>query len=327
MAVNPKNLEVLAYGSVDLDPNQIQQSLNGDGEYLSQALQDLLKQKLNGHLPSNQVAISVPTSRTYSRTMTMPAATEDLVEAVNLEAEQYIPIPVSELYVDYQIISEDKKERTVLISAVPRKIVDTLVECCEKANLDVVMVEPGLNATARIIQATEEGHLPSVIVDVGAATSDVGLVEGGIVRLTGSVPVGGHSFTYKIAEKLKIPLEEAHQLKVHSGLATGPNQSKIKIALDPLTQQIVLEIRKILRYYKERIGIKTKIEQIIVTGGGSNVPGLGEIFTDELKMPSRVADPWHSLSFGKLTPPNKNFKARYTTAAGLSIADLKGQNK
>lgn len=321
MTVDPKRMVVLGYGAIDLDPIKVQETMTNGGDYLADGVQKLLKTNLIGNLPSNHVAVSVPTSRTYSRTMTIPLDAEKIDEAVQLEAEQYIPIPVSELYLDHEIIARSPKELMVLVSAVPKKIVDIVTDACQKVGLKVVMVEPAINAAARLVRETEEGHLPSILVDIGAATSDIGLMEGGVVRLTGSVAVGGHTFTYKIAEKLKVGLEEAHQLKIHSGLGTGRQQSKMKAALEPFINQIVSEIRKIIRYYNERVGIKTKIQQIIITGGGSNMPGLGEAITEAMMMPARVAEPWHVVSFGKLQPPSKQFKSRYTIAAGLSLVN------
>lgn len=324
MAVNPKKMTVLGYGSVDLDPAHVQEAMVGGGDFLVDALKKLLKDGIKGHLPSDHVVMSVPTSRTFSRMMVLPAdAEKNLAEAVQLEAEQYIPVAVEDLYLDYQVLERNAKEINVLVSAVPKKIVDSLTQACTKAGLVVSMVEPGLNSAARIIKATEEGHLPSVIVDIGAATSDIGLLDGGTVRLTGSVAVGGHTFTLRISEGLKVSLEEAHQLKVHSGLGPGPNQSKLKIALEGSLGQIVSEMRKIIRYYNERIGVKTKIEQIIIVGGGSNVPGIGEVITDSMLMPARVASPWEELKFGSLEPPSRQFKQRYITAAGLAIVDPK----
>lgn len=324
MAIDPKRMVVLGYGSVDLDPTKMQESLNGNPDFIAEGLNKLLKVKLKGRLPSDQVVVSVPTSRTYSRIMVVPVESEgSLTEAVQLEVEQYIPIASSDLYVDYQVIERTPKELNVLISAVPKKLVDTLVEACQKSGLAVTMVEPGINAAARLIKATEEGHLPSLIIDIGAATSDIALLDNGTVRLTGSVAVGGHTFTLRISEGLKVPLEEAHQLKVHSGLSPGPHQAKIKVALDDSLGKIVSEMRKIIRYYNERVGVKTKIEQIVIVGGGSNIPGLGEVITDSMLMPARVASPWDAIGFGNLQPPSRQFKPRYITAAGLAIVDPK----
>lgn len=319
MAINPAKMTVLGFGSVDLDPHKVQESIINGNDYLQNGLRTLLAAKINGHIPSRHVAVSVPTSRTYSRTMSLPLdAEKNLSEAINLEAEQYIPIPIDELSIDYEIVERTKDSLTVLLSAVPKKIVQSITKACSGAGLKVVMVEPGLNAAARLITVTEQGHLPSVIIDVGAATTDVALLDG-VVRVTGGVPVGGHTFTYRIAERLKVSLEEAHQLKVHSGLVPGAEQERLTTALAPSLNHIVAETRKIVRYYTERLGAKTKVEQVVVVGGGSNMPGLGDYLTDSLLMPTRVADPWSLLHFGHLQPPSHQFKPRFITAAGLAI--------
>ncbi len=321
MAIDPKRMTVLGYGAIDLDPIRVQEGLIKNDSYLADGIKKLLDQNLIGHIPSTQVAASVPTSRTYLRIMTVPLKAEsNLDEAIQIEAEQYIPVPPAELYMDYEVIERDKDNLTVLLAATPRHLADSVISSCMHAGLDVVVMEPGISAAARLIKATEEGHLPSIIIDVGAATTDIGLLDG-VVRVTGGVAIGGHTFTLKIAEKLKVPLQEAHQLKVHNGLAMGARQTAIKSALEPSLNQITSEIRKIIRYYTERIGAKTKVEQIIIVGGGSNMPGLGDFITDTMLMPARVANPWQALDFGKLPPPQRLFKPRYVNAAGLALIE------
>ena len=73
-----------------------------------------------------------------------------------------------------------------------------------------------------------------------------------------------------------------------------------------------------MRYYDERLSDHRKIEQVLVVGGGANVPGIGDYFTNELIMPARVASPWQQLNFGKLPQPAKQFRPRYITVAGLA---------
>lgn len=323
MAINPRKMIVQGYGAIDLDPSKVQDSINKGDDYLADGLKKLFKEKFIGHMPSSQVVVSVPTNRTYSRTLSLPLTAEsNLDDAISLEVEQYIPIPLNDLYIDYDVIERDKKSMTILVSAVPKRIIESITHTCDAAGLEVVMIESGINATARLITATEEGHLPSVIIDIGAATADIALLDS-VVRVTGGVSVGGHTFTLKISEKMNISLEEAHQLKVHNGLSLGPQQAKVTTALEPSLHQIAAETRKIIRYYSERLGIKTKIEQIVIVGGGSNLPGLGEFMTEAMQMPARVGNPWTALDFGKLTPPSKQFKPRYITAAGLSLVNPK----
>jgi type IV pilus assembly protein PilM len=323
MAIDTHKMRVLGYGSVDLDPQKVQNSISKGDDYLANGIKQLLDTKVVGHFPSRQVAVSVPTSRTYSRTMQLPLDAEaNLDGALQLEVEQYVPIASSELYTDYQIIERGKESLTILLSAVPKKIVDSIVGSCARVGLEPVIIQPGISAAARLIKATEEGHLPTIIIDVGAATSDIALFDNE-VRVTGSAAVGGHTFTFHIADKLKVSFEEAHQLKVHSGLNPGPRQAKLKAALEPLLEDVAAEARKIIRYYSERLGIKSKIEQVIIVGGGSNLPGLGEFMTEAMLMPARVANPWQSLDFGHLQPPSRQFKPRYITAAGLAVISPK----
>ena len=319
MAIDTRRWLVLGYGSIDLEPAKVKESLEGDSTYLADNIQSLIKEKLIGVLPSDHVVIGIPTTRSYSRTFNMPNNVEKhLKEAVELEVDQYIPVPASTLYIDSQIIERNKKEITVLMSAVPRLIVDKCVAAAESAGLRVVLVEPSMSAVARLLTKIEEGNLPSVIVDIGPATTDIAVLDSGAVRVTGGLAIGGNTFTIDIAKRLEVTLENAHQLKVLNGLGAGPRQEKIRGAVEQSLTQIIIETRKVMRYYNERISDDRKLEQLLVVGSGSNMPGIGEYFTNELIMPARVANPWQKLDFGKLPEPARQFRSRYVTVAGLA---------
>ena len=324
MSIDPSKWLVHGYGSGDLDPAKVQESLDGSDSYLQDSLQALLTKKIVGNLESNQVVLGVPTSRTFSRTFTIPVKQEhNLSDAVQVEVDQYIPMPLSSLYVNHEIIKRTKEELTVLMSAVPKSLVDKLLEITQSVDLDVIMIEPSVNAVARVLEATEEGHLSTLIVDIGPATTDIAVLDGSI-RVTGGLGIGGNTFTLDIAKRLNVPLENAHQLKVLSGLSAGPRQAKIMSALKPSLDRVVAETRKVMRYYEERFDDDRKIEQILIVGAGSNVPGIGDFFTNELVMPARVASPWQRLEFGQLPQPNKQFRPRYISVAGLASVPVEG---
>lgn len=324
MAVDPKKWLVLGYGSVDLDPIKVQKSLESSDAYLSDNISSLMKDKVIGQLPSEHIAMSVPTSRTFSRTFTVPLKAEStLADAIEIEVDQYIPIPMSSLYVDYSVIERSKEQLTIIMSAVPKTLVDSCTAAVQAAGLQPLMIEPGINAVARVLEATEEGHLPTLIVDIGPASTDIAVLDKGAIRVSGGLGIGGNTFTLDITKKLGVTLENAHQLKVLNGLSAGPRQAKITSALQPSLQRILTEIRKVIRYYNERLNDDRKLEQVLVVGGGSNVPGIGDYFTNELVMPARVASPWQKLDFGKLPQPNKQFRPRYITVAGLASISQK----
>jgi len=318
MSIDRKKWLVTGYGSIDLDPSKVQQSLDGTDTYLTSHMAELIGKNLVGSLAGEHVVLGIPAGRTFTRTFTVPASSEKaLKEAVELEVEQYIPIPMAALYVDYEIIERSEDQLTVLMCAVPQTVVDSSIAVVESAGLRVCMVEPSVSAVARLLEATEEGHLPTVIVDIGPASTDIAILDRSI-RIAGSLNVGGNTFTLDIAKKLRVPLEEAHQLKVLNGLNAGSRQQKLVSALSPSLERIIAETQKVMRYYDERIANHSKLEQVLIVGGGANVPGIGEYFTNELVMPARVASPWQQLDFGKLPQPAKHFRPRYITVAGLA---------
>jgi type IV pilus assembly protein PilM len=319
MSVDPKQSTVVGYGTMDLDPIKIKDSLEKGDPYLADNLKVLIKEKMVGELTSRRVVVGIPTARSYSRTFILPVSAEkNLNDAIILEADQYIPIASDMLYIDSQIIERTKKEITVLMSAVAKTIIDNISAAVRAANLEVAMIEPSISAVGRVLKSTEEGSLPTVIVDIGPESTDIAILDGGVVRVTSGVTVGGNTFTLDIAKKMGVALENAHQLKVLNGLNAGPRQQKITAALTPSLDRIIAETRKVIRYYQERIATTRKLEQLLVVGSGSNVPGIGDYFTNALLMPARVASPWQKLDFGKLPEPPKQFRPRYISVAGLA---------
>jgi type IV pilus assembly protein PilM len=322
MAVDPSKWLVRSFGSLDLDPTKLQKALDStdpEDTFLADSIRRLMEENLTGNLPSNHVAIGLPTSRSFSRTFSLPIAEEkNLANAVEVECSQYIPIPQSSLYLDYEVIDKDKSQIQVIMSAIPKTIVDNVIKASTQAGLRPVLVEPSINAVARLLELTEEGNLSTLIVDIGQAYTDIAVLDHQAIRVTGGLAIGGNTFTLDIAKKMNVALDNAHQLKVLYGLNLSPKQAKISIALKPSLTRISNEIRKVIRYYNERISKSVKIEQVVVVGAGSNVPGIGDYFTNDLVMPARVASPWQQLDFGSFTPPSKQFRPRYIAVAGLA---------
>lgn len=322
MSIDTRKWSVLGYASVDVDPNKLQTSLSTDGRYLTEMLIELRK-NIAGNLVSDHVVMGIPTIKTFARSIELPHDIKGMLkDAVELEAEQYIPVPVSQLYIDYEVTGKTDTSISIMMCAVPQKLIDTCVSAASSADFQVTMIEPGMNAAARLLKVTENGDLPTVIVDIGAAATDVAVLDGAI-KVTGGVPVGGNTFTIDISKKLKVPLETAHQLKVLNGLNVSPRQTKIREALEPNLKKISDEIKKIIRYYNERLTDGKKIEQVLIVGGGSNVPGIGDYFTDSIIIAARVASPWQALHFDKLQQPARQFLSRYITVAGLASVNYK----
>lgn len=328
MAIDPKRLTIDGYGSLDLDPAKMQTAFDTtseDNTYIADAVTQLLQENVVGSLPSNHVVIGVPTKYSYSRTFSVPVDQEKrLADTVEVEVSQYIPIPMSALYVDYEVIERTKTTVQVVMSAIPRTAVDAAMRAARTAGLRPVMIEPSINAVSRLLVASESGILSTLIIDIGQAYTDIAVLDKGIVRLSGGLSIGGNTFTIDIGKHLDVPLDRAHQLKVLNGLQNGPRQEAIVTALKPSLDRICSEVRKVIRYYDERVDGSVKIEQVLVVGAGSNMPGIGDYFTNELVLPARVASPWQHFNFGSLPQPNKQFRPRYISVAGLASVHSEG---
>lgn len=316
---------VTGYGTTGVEDALIEDGVIADPENLARSIQHLFRHNLVGRITTRRVAVAVPASRTYTRSMTLPKMRrEDIASAVQLETEQYVPVPLDQLYVDYLIIRESDKEIELLTVAVPRKIVDSYLILADLLGLEIVAIESTIGAATRLFIQAERSDVPTVLIDLGSASSDITIYDQALV-VTGTVPEGGDNFTELIGKKLGLEHQEAHALKTKYGLGRSKRQQEITDALTPTLDQLVKEIKRMIRYYEERATAKDrKISQVVTMGGGASMPGLSEYLTNALRVPVRMCDPWQHLAFGDLQPPSGTDKSMYVTVAGLAMVNPEG---
>lgn len=319
-----KPAKVIGYGTASFDKKAIDDGVVVDPEIIAKATHELFKSHLIGDITSHRVAITIPAYRTFTRSIQLPQLKpKELQEAVSLEAEQYIPLPLEDLYLDYQEIGRTKDQMEVLAVAVPKKIVDSYLELAKVLGLEAVLIETTMGASARLFGQDSQSDVPTVIIDFGSLSSDVSIYDKTILAVS-TVPGGGQVFTNSIREKLQVTQEEAGLIKTKYGLGVSKRQKEIQEALEPTLQQITKEIRRMIRYYDERYGGERPIQQIVTLGGGANMPGLSEYLTNGLRLAVRPCDPWQYFDYKGLQPPSTADKSMYATAAGLSLVPPKG---
>lgn len=315
--------EVTGYGVTSFDPKFLEDGRIINHEGLAQTAYKLFKEQLIGDITTRRVVFSVPAARTFSRILSLPKlANKDLSQAVRLEAEQYIPVPIDDLYLDYTITRQDEKNTEVLAVAAPKRLIDSYMQFGQILGLEVIAMETTTSATARIFQQSNVNNVPTVIVDFGSISTDITVYDETII-VTGTVPGGGDDITEAIAKALGVTHEEAHVIKTKYGMALSKKQKEITTALSPLLDKLLKEIKRMIRYYEERSqGKNSHIEQVVTLGGGANVPGLTEYLISSLRLPVRACDPWLK-AFKHITPPQKAELSMYITAAGLALAEPK----
>jgi type IV pilus assembly protein PilM len=247
---------------------------------------------------------------------------KEMKEAVELEAEQYISLPLEDLYLDYEVVKQTADSTALFVVAVPRVIVDSYLNLARIMGLETVLIEPTLSSSSRLFSVDSNSGEATFIIDFGSESSDISIFDK-TVLVTGTVQGGGEIFTNNIKKQLDVSLDAAALIKTRYGLGVSKKQREISTALEPILSQIVKEIRRMLRYYEERYGTDRPVNQIVTLGGGANMPGLSEYFTEALRMAVRHTDPWQYFDHKGLQQPDQADRPMYATVAGLSMASSK----
>ena len=314
---------VVGYGFTTFDKSALEDGVVTQPEIIAKAAHELFQHQLIGDITTRRVAIAIPAYRTFTRSVKLPKLkTKELAEAVQLEAEQYISVPLEELYLDYEIIKQSEDATELLVVAVPQTIVNSYLELAQILGLETVLIEPTLSSSGRLFSIDEQSDVATFIIDFGSQSSDISIFDKHML-VTGTVQGGGENFTNSIKNKLGVSLQEAGLIKTRYGLGVSKKQADIQQALEPTLEQIVKEIRRMMRYYEERYGSERPIGQIITLGGGANMPGLSEYMINAMRLAVRHTDPWQYFNYKGLQPPSDADKPMYATVAGLSLANPK----
>lgn len=317
--------KIVGYGYNNYPPGSIANGVIIKPEAIAKSLHELIGGHLIGSISSNKVACSLPTAHTFSRPMRLPAMDEnDITEAIHLEAEHYIPIPLASLYIDYEISRRTPESLEILMVAAPRNMVDSYVQLLRSLELDPVALEPAINASSRLFKLTDPSHnQPSLLIDFGSVASDIAVFDQ-TMFVNSTIAAGGDTMTGLISRSLGIDLAQASEIKSKYGISYSEKQHQIVRAIQPMMDTLLREVRKIMRYYDERAGKGgRKIVQIITIGGGANMPGLTQYLSAQLQLPARLLDPWRKLDFGVLPMPAPIDQSMYTTVAGEAILNSK----
>lgn len=314
---------IIGYGFTAFDMASQKDGVILQPEIVAKAAHELFQKHLIGDITTKRVAVAIPTYRAYTRSLQLPKLKhKELREAVQLEAEQYIPLSLEELYLDYEVVQQTKDSTELFAVAAPRTIVDSYLDLAQILDLEVVLIEPTLSSSGRLFSLDDQSDVPAIIINFGAVSSDISIFDQHIL-VTGTVKGGGEDFTQSIKNKLGVSLQEAALIKTRYGLSVSKKQAEIKQALEPILKEIVKEIRRMMRYYEERYGSERPISQVITLGGGANMPGLDEYFTETMRLAVRHSDPWQYFDYHGLQPPAVADRPMYATAAGLSLASPK----
>jgi type IV pilus assembly protein PilM len=320
-----KKINLIGYGRVNFDPKSIQDGVIVDYETITKAARELFEKHLTGSISTRHVAVNLPVLNSYSRIINLPKMDKkDILEAIRTEAAQSIPVPLDDLYLDYQLVEQNIDTQDFLIAASPKKVVDSFMTLFDKLGLEPAVLEPSILSVTRIVKHAEESSIPTLVIDCGSITTDLTVFNKSSVRVTGTIKFGGETITDNIMNKFGVSYSEAYKIKSVYGLDPSKKQNEMINALSGSLQYLTSEIQKITRYFEERDKDQNvKVEQIVLLGGGANLPGFSTYLTSALRTPTRLISIWEHISLDHIEKPNRLDNSMYGTAAGLALVDPK----
>ncbi len=297
LRMSGSSVAIQSYAHLDLPKGGMSGDVIVDSDGLADFIKSSIQKPTFGKLTTNHVTVTLPESKSFVRVIHIPRITESEIDnAILFEAEAYIPLPIDQVYCDWQILGSENDRMELLIIASPKETVDSYVATMEKAGLHVVAVEVESESLVRAV-VSKQLKETVLIVDLDAFKTNMIMVENGNLQFTSSIPVAGRTFTQKLAESLQITVAQADMIKKKVGIANTPEYPNVKTALLPIVQGLASEIRNVLDFHYEHSG--DQVARVLLSGGTAKMKNLPELLAEDIKkvhaVPVELANPWQNI--------------------------------
>lgn len=251
-----------------------------------------------------EAVASIPIASVFSAVMTVAKMDDPAQRAglVQQEAKKLLPVPLEEVVLDYQELPEifvdvetARKTRSKLIlTAAPRTVVARYSAIFKEAGLRLKSLETESFALVRALVGNDPSAV--MILDMGAARTNVYLIRGAVPLMHRSINIGGRDFTKALVEKLHVTAEEAEQIKIDLAMRRDGDTllDAFKSAADPIVQEIKYHMQL---FEKQLGGAAARPDKIILTGGSSLLSNLDKYLEDYFQMRVYVGDPWARVMY------------------------------
>ncbi|PIR96094.1 MAG: hypothetical protein COT92_02935 [Candidatus Doudnabacteria bacterium CG10_big_fil_rev_8_21_14_0_10_42_18] len=295
-----------------------------DAKTFSYLLQQALERPQFGHADGSYAVVSLPESKSFVRVIQIPKMSEaEADSAVPFEAESFIPMPLDQVYLDWQKIGDTLDKMLILIIATPKVFVDKYLSILDKAGLKTAALEVEAQSCHRALvdPKTRETVL---LVDLDAYRSSLIMVDSGNLQFTSTIPIAGDTFTESVAKSLGISGVKAESIKREVGVANTPEHPNLKTSMLPVLNNLSAEIKNILKFHAERSS--GKVSKILLVGGTAKLKNLAEFLAPDLReyegLTVELGNPWINLQQIKDPPLSPYDSLGFSTVIGLSIRGL-----
>lgn len=316
------------YGELSLGPyagGQVGQATNLPADKIAETLKDLMRE---ANVTTNDAGVSIPFSRSLLRLITLPRRDDPNEQRtmVELEARKYIPVPVSEVQLDWFVVPEPIPEgekpsdkMRVLLVAVHNDELSLLQGVVEGAQLAASFFEIEIFSTIRSV--VNEPVRPVLVLDIGASATKVYVVEHGVVAFSHNIPQGGQDVTRTIAAAGSLTIEQAelqkkeHGFTAHVGEGRAPYE---RSTIEIIFSRIFEEAKRALAQY-ESTHQKT-VAALVLTGGGGVTKELAGYAKEVFAIPVELADPFSKTEAPAfMRPVLAEIGPEFAVAVGIAL--------
>ncbi len=314
---------------------------------IAEALTDLIRE---ANVSTTSVSVAIPFASSLTSIIEMPNMPKDqLNKMVPLEARKYIPVATSEVTMDWFVIPKDEAKQRgdtirgvyetqiknkkqdileILLVAIHNSILDDYQSIMSTVGLTTQFYELEVFSASR--GALGHGVAPVIIVDIGASSTKIYVVERGIVRMSHLVRKGAQDLTLYITRALNIDFKKAERLKREIGLNardsnTDTTEDKVSIAMLSTLDHIFAEVNRVLLSYGKKY--HKNISKVVFSGGTTAMAGFTEYADANIDNVVEIARPFNKVQTPAfLDDVLDEVGPEFTVATGLALRQLYGNN-
>jgi type IV pilus assembly protein PilM len=259
---------------------------------------------------------------------------QDLEQAIKFEAHKYIPTPLDEVALSWQVVKEGESHFTpgpdggghaekrieILLVAASKNRINNYKEIIKDAGLKLSGMEIENLPIVNSLVGNDEGNF--IIIDIGFRICNIIYTEKGIIRSNRDVDAGGFDITKAIAKGMGIAWERAEAMKISGKNFFSPESDIYFSILDIISAEVSRMLDTV--YRKER---NLNIDAVILSGGTANMTGLKEFFQNKFNLKVIIGNPFSRIEYDKkLEPEIEKIKGRFSVCVGLALKGIEEIN-
>lgn len=269
-------------------------------------------------IKTRDVVVGIPSNKIFATVVDLPKMShQELKTNVRYEAEQFIPMQIDEVKIDYALLGDSptsSEKSEVLITSVANIYNEARLEMLEDLGLNVVASEPDSIALLRAIIA-DNASGATMVFEMGDSSSDLVVTLAGAPRLVRSIPVGLQSLIKSAMQNLNIEHNQAEQFILKFGLAADRLEGQVIHAVEATLDQFSSEIHKSIDFFQNRYTNVT-VDTILVSGYGASIPLFADYIKQKTNLAAVLANPWQKV---QMSASDKEKLAPVATQFGVAI--------